>query len=189
MSEFLLLLKQRYNINPTLLLTIGLIIMIVALITTCIVFSLGNILSENKHLQTISGITATMIDGETIENYYNTKQEDEYYQTMLRVLRRIRDRSNISYIYIAKFEQDGAHFIFDSDEKEHMKLGGVMSWERLFGNITNYEKQQLINGEIVPTRHYKNIVGEFITVYSRIELEKENRVLPGFYVVVDVLMD
>ena len=68
--------------------------------------------------------TASLIDGDTIANYIESGEKDEYYYEILEVLKAYRENTDIQYFYVFVPEEDGYIYLWDaSAENKPVDLG------------------------------------------------------------------
>jgi len=77
----------------------------------------------------ISKIIASQLDAEKIDNYLETLEKDEEYERTLDYMRLTVRETDVLYIYVSKFVENGEIFVFDTDESEdRLELGDFENW-------------------------------------------------------------
>ncbi|MBR6329048.1 MAG: SpoIIE family protein phosphatase [Lachnospiraceae bacterium] len=66
----------------------------------------------------LASIAANYVDGDTINNYRDTLQKDDYYAETLDFLRKMREDSGIKYLYIVIPQETGYFYIWDAGDPD-----------------------------------------------------------------------
>ena len=85
-----------------------------------------------KKISEISKITASLLDGETVDRYLDTLEKDDEYERILSYIRTIVEETGITYLCVTRINEDHEIFVFDDTDESyelHMKLGEVAIWD------------------------------------------------------------
>jgi hypothetical protein len=129
----------------------------------------------------ITEFISRRLKGEDMERYLYTLEEDESYKQTLEFLLDCTRNPRVRCIYVIKFEEDGQHSIFDTEE-DPWELGYVDEWNVEF---SEEDKKNFYEGNyIVPKIYNSKLYGKTFTMFSPIYYS-DNTVAKGYYVAAD----
>ena len=111
--------KRRLQKTVLISYAIYALVMILCIGTVVVV---QDVRTKNKEIKTTAfsfvKTAADLIDGDTIENYYQTGQTDEYYQQVRQMLQANLDNSDLVSFYVAIPRDNDVYFLWDTSKTE-----------------------------------------------------------------------
>ena len=129
---------RKAPLRTKLVMTIGIMMVFVALVTTSISYLLYQKFAVTQYTHTaknIASVVAATVDGDRVDDYFVEGAGSVDYADTMNKLRKIYESSpNIKYIYVYKIEPDGCYVVFDLDteETEGGKLGDFVPFDESF---------------------------------------------------------
>lgn len=129
---------RKAPLRTKLVMTIGIMMVFVALVTTSISYLLYQRFAVTQYTHTaknIASVVAATVDGDRVDDYFVEGAGSVDYADTMNKLRKIYESSpNIKYIYVYKIEPDGCYVVFDLDteEMEGGKLGDFVPFDESF---------------------------------------------------------
>ena len=129
---------RKAPLRTKLVMTIGIMMVFVALVTTSISYLLYQKFAVTQYTHTaknIASVVAATVDGDRVDDYFVEGAGSVDYADTMNKLRKIYESSpNIKYIYVYKIEPDGCYVVFDLDteEMEGGKLGDFVPFDESF---------------------------------------------------------
>lgn len=129
---------RKAPLRTKLVMTIGIMMVFVALVTTSISYLLYQKFAVTQYTHTaknIASVVAATVDGDRVDDYFVEGTGSVDYADTMNKLRKIYESSpNIKYIYVYKIEPDGCYVVFDLDteEMEGGKLGDFVPFDESF---------------------------------------------------------
>lgn len=112
--------------------------------------------------EALAEAASEIVDWDTIRYYYETREEDDQYNTTLERLRLCVDAGNAEFLSILVPHEDGCIYIFDTDTSdEHLPLGYFTDWFEGFGEHSD----KLLRGERVPPITSNDDFGWLLSTY------------------------
>ena len=114
-----------------------------------------------------ASLAATFIDTEKVDNYLENGKTEPGYKETQDVLRNIlRNANGVTYLYVVKIDEDGCHFVFDTDTEAEGSLeayepGEVIPFEDAFKPYL----PALFEGKPIDPIESNDVSGWVITVY------------------------
>jgi diguanylate cyclase (GGDEF)-like protein len=143
---------------------------------------------EDKYIllaENIVNIAAEIIDGETAVFYHKAGVTDRNYEQLRDILSLIRKSHSIQSLYIIKFEEDGAYFIFDTGGENLLPLNYFDPWNTDF---SGEDKKPFLEGQEIPPAIYNsNLAGKVLTVHKLLRY-RDGSAAAGFYAAADYSM-
>lgn len=115
---------------------------------SCILFNYANFITVNKRYtsslaETMANTCNLVIDGDKASEYRSTGLRDtEYYETWNMLIDYRNTNSDIMDLCVVFFDEDGAHYIFDTDLKQE---GAFLGDSRDFDSVQRSFKNKLID--------------------------------------------
>jgi len=118
----------------------------------------------------ITKILAEVIDGDSVDRYLSTLEKDEEYERVLNLMEIMYNKPGISYLYVARFTDAGAYYVFDVDydEETHWDLGYFYDWVEETSYLSRETLTMLKNGEWPDWDISYSEWGWLLTVYEPI---------------------
>lgn len=161
---------------------LAIVVVIFCIDASCILFNYQNFISVNKRYtsslaETMANTCNLVINGDFAEEYRNTgRRNTEYYETWNKLIDYRNTNDDIIDLCVVWFEEDGAHYIFDTElKKEGAFLGDVREFDEKQLAI----KRKLINCEDSVSLDY----GTHNDIYLPI---KTSYNIPTAYVIVGI---
>jgi diguanylate cyclase (GGDEF)-like protein len=130
-------------------------------------------------------IVARLIDGETAAFYHEAGVTDGNYKQFRDTLLLFRENHPIQSLYIVKFVEKGAYFIFDANGGDGLPLNFFDPWNEGF---PEKDKKPFLEGrEISPEIYNSNLAGKVFTVHKPLHY-RNGDTAAGFYAAVDYSM-
>ncbi|MCR4930289.1 MAG: HD domain-containing protein [Lachnospiraceae bacterium] len=129
---------RKAPLRTKLVMTIGIMMVFVAIVTTSISYLLYQRFAVTQYTYTaknIASVVAATVDGDRVDDYFVEGTGSADYADTMNKLRKIYESSpNIKYIYVYKIEPDGCYVVFDLDteEMEGGKLGDFVPFDESF---------------------------------------------------------
>ena len=129
---------RKAPLRTKLVMTIGVIMVFVALATTSISYLLYQRFAVTQYKYTaknVASIVAASVNGDRVDEYFEEGSGSVDYADTINKLRKIYESSsNIKYVYVYKIEPDGCHVVFDIDteDMEGGKLGDFVPFDESF---------------------------------------------------------
>ncbi len=129
---------RKAPLRTKLVMTFGIMIVCVALVTTSRSYLLYQRFAVTQYTHTaknIASVVAATVDGDRVEDYFVEGTGSADYADTMNKLRKIYESSpNIKYIYVYKIQPDGCYVVFDLDteEMEGGKLGDFIPFDESF---------------------------------------------------------
>ena len=109
-------------------------------------------------------LSSEFIDPAKIEDYIKYGRAAPGYNETLDHLYKTAVCSSVTYLYVVKYEKDGARFIFDVDRPESsekgMEPGEVLPYNKEYGPYI----QDLLNGKMIEPVETKSALGWLLTI-------------------------
>jgi diguanylate cyclase (GGDEF)-like protein len=130
-------------------------------------------------------IAARLIDGETAAFYHETGVTDGNYRQLRDTLLLLRENHRIQSLYIVKFVEKGACFIFDAGGEDELPLNFFDPWNEGF---PEEDKKPFLEGREIPPEIYNsNLAGKVFTVHKPLRY-RNGGTAAGFYAAVNYSM-
>ena len=129
---------RKAPLRTKLVITFGIMMVFVALVTTSISYLLYQRFAVTQYTymaKNIASVVAATVDGDRVDDYFVEGTGSADYADTMNKLRKIYESSpNIKYIYVYKIEPDGCYVVFDLDteETEGGKLGDFVPFDESF---------------------------------------------------------
>lgn len=129
---------RKAPLRTKLVITFGIMMVFVALVTTSISYLLYQRFAVTQYTYTaknIASVVAATVDGDRVDDYFVEGTGSADYADTMNKLRKIYESSpNIKYIYVYKIEPDGCYVVFDLDteDTEGGKLGDFVPFDESF---------------------------------------------------------
>ncbi|MCR5356284.1 MAG: HD domain-containing protein, partial [Lachnospiraceae bacterium] len=124
------------------------------------------IIKEHKTLaQGTANIAASVIDGDRVDEYLEMRGAAEGYDETKQLLEEILDSStDITYLYVYRFEEDGAHVVFDLDSGDTpaMDIASVIPFDEGYADRVGV---LLAGGKVEPVIT-NDAYGHLLTAYE-----------------------
>ena len=132
--------------------TLAIVPAILAVLMISITIRLFNdrIVNENtERAEIMTRVLAESIDGDAIDRYLETLEKDDDYHRVMDLIFAMHRKSEITYLYVAQFTEEGAYYIFDADEDEetHWDLGFFYDWIEETSYLSRETLMMLANGQ------------------------------------------
>ncbi len=143
-------------------------LVIVAIVSTAISLAVyrKTLIKEHKMLaQGTARIAASVLDPDRIDEYLETRGGTEDYEEKKQLLREILNSStDIAYLYVYRFEEDGAHVVFDieTNDVEAFEIASVLPFDEGFAQNV----QALLFGWEVEPVITNDEYGKLLTAYQ-----------------------
>ena len=125
----------------------------------------------------ITRTTASMINGDKVLNYGETKEPDDYYYKILTYMRKTKQNFGVKYLYVIIPRDDYFIYIWDVSETDPKNVIGVTA---PYGNVMGQDYTKRVMTEDVPPEEiikYKDISdGELASAVSPVYDSNGNRV-------------
>ncbi len=125
----------------------------------------------------ITRTTASMINGDKVLNYGETKEPDDYYYKILAYMRKTKQNFGVKYLYVIIPRDDYFIYIWDVSETDPKNVIGVTA---PYGNVMGQDYTKRVMTEDVPPEKiikYKDISdGELASAVSPVYDSNGNRV-------------
>ena len=125
----------------------------------------------------ITRTTASMINGDKVLNYGETKEPDDYYYKILAYMRKTKQNFGVKYLYVIIPRDDYFVYIWDVSETDPKNVIGVTA---PYGNVMGQDYTKRVMTEDVPPEEiikYKDISdGELASAVSPVYDSNGNRV-------------
>jgi diguanylate cyclase (GGDEF)-like protein len=133
----------------------------------------------------IVNLAALAIDGETAGFYHETGVTDGNYERLRNTLFLIRGNHGIQSLYVIKFTEKGAYFIFDAGGENPLPLNSLDPWN---ADLSGEDKKPFLEGrEISPEIYDSGPAGKVLTVHKPLRY-RDGDTAAGFYVAADYSM-
>jgi len=113
---------RKAPLRTKLVITFGIMMVFVALVTTSISYLLYQRFAVTQYTYTaknIASVVAATVDGDRVDDYFVEGTGSADYADTMNKLRKIYESSpNIKYIYVYKIEPDGCYVVFDLDTED-----------------------------------------------------------------------
>ena len=159
---------RSFSLRSKMITIISVIMFCVSVVTTIISYILYRDFAMKQYTyscESAATLTAKQIDPYKIDEYITAGETSPVYADVVSKLEAIRDgNTDIEYIYVYRFREDGVEVIFDLDTPE---VKGVDP-----GNVIPYEeylipyKEDLISGKEIESLLDDTIYGELLTVFE-----------------------
>ena len=156
------------SLRTKILIVLGLSLLVVSVSAMGVGMSVYSKAVINDHVRIAQGTTnlaASVIDGDKVDEYLESKGTADGYAETEKLLKNIRNSStDISFLYVYKIEEDGCHVVFDVYEGELVgeKPGDILEFDEDFAE---YIPDLLAGREIDPIVT-NDKYGRLLTVYQ-----------------------
>lgn len=125
-----------------------------------------SLMNDHIHIaQGTAGIVATVLDGDKVDEYIESRGRTREYRSFEKQLEAILEKSTgISFLYVYKIEEDGCHVVFDIDSNGYDAdaVGSVMPFDESFSE----EVPKLLAGKEIDPIIAKDQYGYLLTAYE-----------------------
>ncbi len=126
-------------------LLMGLVIMVTILSTTVLYMVIRNIQTQVgygyfEYGGMASVAVASFMNGDQIEQYYETGEKDQHYEQIQRELQNIREKMHLQFIYVVVPEDDSMTYIWTAEDEDFQSLGSkdeAILYEALQDSLTS----------------------------------------------------
>jgi diguanylate cyclase (GGDEF)-like protein len=114
----------------------------------------------------VSQLAASLLSGETVDRYLDSRTEDADYRQTLDLLRTMQQDYKVKYIYVFKPVEGGSVFIFDTDAKHGLGLGDFANWhedvdEGYRDHFPALERGERIEPVVVKSQKWGHLLSSF----------------------------
>jgi diguanylate cyclase (GGDEF)-like protein len=133
-------------------------------------------------VENTANIAVEMIDGEAAGFYHETGVTDSDYERLRDILSLVRKSLGIQSLYVIKFEERGAYFIFDAGDEDPHPLNYFDPWKTDF---SGEDKKPFLEGREIPPGIYNgNLAGKVLRVHKPLRY-RDGSAAAGFYAAAD----
>ncbi len=158
------------------------LLIVLAIDIGCIAFNYTNYVSVNRDYinslaETVANTCQLVIDGDRVADYLQTRQRDtQYYEVWNKLIDYRNTNPDIVELSVKSFQEDGAHYVFDTNLTEQ---GAFLGDIGTLDSKQNKIREQLIGFEEVKSMEYHDRTDIYVPIKSSYNI-------PVAYVVVGI---
>jgi len=152
------------------------------------IFSNRIVNEKAEKAELLASVLSNSINGDSIDRYLETFEKDDEYFQILDLMKVLKDKPDVLYIYVVRIINGGMVFVFDADEDETtaMQLGDFEMWFSEGTDLSYEEFLQQVNSPEPVRDISQSIWGWLLTIFEPIY--RTDGTIAGF-VCIDISMD